>query len=66
MYFLFRYKNRRIKPDEIVLRRKGWGKRENMERVNPTKIYYKHICKYHNVYYNYYMLIKLLTKKNYF
>jgi hypothetical protein len=36
-----------MKPVEIVLRRKGKG--ENNGGVNPTKIYFIHICKYHNV-----------------
>jgi hypothetical protein len=49
MYFESIYENRKMKPVEIVLRR---GKRERgkmMEEVNPTKIYFKHECKYHNV-----------------
>jgi hypothetical protein len=43
MYFVFMYENRRKKPVEIILRR---GRM--MEGVNLTKIYCKHICKYHN------------------
>jgi hypothetical protein len=46
MYFVFIYENRRMKPLEIVLRK---GKKEEREGVNPTKLYFKHICKYHNV-----------------
>jgi hypothetical protein len=38
-----------MKPVEIVLRRRGRGKKENNEVVNPTKIYVKHICKYHSI-----------------
>jgi hypothetical protein len=41
-------KNRRMKPVEIVLRREEGGKKEN-GRVNPTKIYFKHIYNYHSV-----------------
>jgi hypothetical protein len=50
MYFVSIYEKRRIKPTGIVLRS---GEREErgrtMEGVNLTKIYCKHICKYHNV-----------------
>jgi hypothetical protein len=39
-----------MKPVEIVLRREeGKGKRKKDGGENPTKIYFKHICKYHNV-----------------
>jgi hypothetical protein len=41
------YKNRSMKPVEIVLRR-GRKKREN-DGGGKSKIYCKHICKYHNV-----------------
>jgi hypothetical protein len=37
-----------MKPVEIVLRKKA-GMMENDGGVNLIKIYYKHICKYHNV-----------------
>jgi hypothetical protein len=48
MYFVSIYENRRMKPVEIVLRR-GEGGRGRMEGGNPTKVYFKHICKYCNV-----------------
>jgi hypothetical protein len=48
MCFVSTYENRRMKLVEIVLRRGGGRKRENDEGVHPTKIYFKHICKYHN------------------
>jgi hypothetical protein len=35
-----------MKPVEIVL---GGGKGEKMKGLNPTKVYFKHVCKYHNV-----------------
>jgi hypothetical protein len=35
---------------EIVLRRGEGGRGRTMEGINPTKIYYKHIGKYHNVF----------------
>jgi hypothetical protein len=35
----------KMKPVEIILR----GRRENMEGIKLTKIYCKHICKFHNV-----------------
>jgi hypothetical protein len=37
-----------MKPVEIVLR-SGRGKGRMMEGINPTKIYFKHISKFHNV-----------------
>jgi methylphosphotriester-DNA--protein-cysteine methyltransferase len=49
MYFVSIYKNRRMKPVEIVLRRREERRGRTMEGVNPTKIYCKHICKYCNV-----------------
>jgi tRNA(His) 5'-end guanylyltransferase len=49
MYSVFIYANRRMKPVEIVLRREGRGREKTIEGVNLTKIYHKHICKYHNV-----------------
>jgi hypothetical protein len=51
MYFVFVYENRRMKPVEIVLGRGGRERRGGraMEGVNLTKIYCKHICKYHHV-----------------
>jgi hypothetical protein len=48
MYSVFIYENRKMKPVEIVLRREGVGKRENNGRAK-SNIYYKYICKYHNV-----------------
>jgi hypothetical protein len=43
-----------MKPVEIVLRRRGGVRRRGRGRmtegVNPTKIYYKHTCKHHNVF----------------
>jgi hypothetical protein len=42
----YSYESRRMKPDEIVLRR-GGGR--IMEGVNITKIYCQHIYKYHSV-----------------
>jgi hypothetical protein len=48
--FVSIYENRRMKPLEIVIKRGGRRERGRMmEGVNPTKIYYKCICKYHNV-----------------
>jgi hypothetical protein len=46
--FVSTYENRRMKPAEIVLRREGGGKRQNMMGagvggLNPTKIYFKRI-----------------------
>jgi hypothetical protein len=49
MYLVFRYENRRIKSVEIVLRREESRGGRKMEGVNLTKIYCKHIHKYHNV-----------------
>jgi hypothetical protein len=49
MSFVFIYGNRILKPIEIVLRRVGEKRGRMMEGVNLTKIYYKHICKYHNI-----------------
>jgi hypothetical protein len=39
-----------MKPVEMVLRRGEGGRRKMIEEVNPTKIYFKHIWKYHNVF----------------
>jgi hypothetical protein len=47
MCFVFIYENRRMKPVEIVLR--GGGKSRMIEGIYLTKIYFKHIYKYHNV-----------------
>jgi hypothetical protein len=49
IYFVSIYENRRMKPVENFLRR--WQGRQGrmMEWVNPTKIYFKHICKYYNI-----------------
>jgi hypothetical protein len=49
MCFVSMYENRRVKPVEIVLRREEGGSRQKIEGINPTKIYCKHICKYHSV-----------------
>jgi hypothetical protein len=49
MYFVFIYENRRMKLVESVLRR-GKGMREKIEGAILTKMYYKCISKYHNVY----------------
>jgi hypothetical protein len=51
-----------MKTYEIILRR--GGKREN-DGEGKSKIYCKHICKYHNISCpcNYYMLIKFLQKE---
>jgi hypothetical protein len=38
-----------MKTVEIVLRRERGVKRKNDGGVNLTKIYCKHICKYHSV-----------------
>jgi hypothetical protein len=47
MYFVSINENR-VKPVEIVLRGGREGKRKN-DGGGKSKIYYKHICKYHNV-----------------
>jgi hypothetical protein len=49
MCFVSTYENRKTKPVETVLRKVGWGRGKMMEGVNPTKIYFKQTCKYHNV-----------------
>jgi hypothetical protein len=43
------YENRIMKPVEIVLRMGKDRRGRMMEEVNLTKIYFKHIYKYHNV-----------------
>jgi hypothetical protein len=43
------YENRKMTPVKIVLRRGGGGRGRMMEEVNPTKVFFKNICKYHNV-----------------
>jgi hypothetical protein len=43
------YENRRMKPVKIVLRRGEERRGRMMERVNLTKIYFKHVFKYVNV-----------------
>jgi hypothetical protein len=48
MYFVSINENKRMKPVESVLRREE-GERENDGGVTVTKIYYKHLCKCHNV-----------------
>jgi hypothetical protein len=49
MCFVSIYENTRMKPIEIILR-KGEGIRGRMmEGVDPTKIYFKHICEYHSI-----------------
>jgi hypothetical protein len=47
--FCIIYENRRMKSVEIVSKKEERGKGRTMEEVNPTKIYFKYICKYHNV-----------------
>jgi hypothetical protein len=47
------YENRKMKAVEIVLRREG-VKRDN-DGANPTKVYFKYICKYYNYYTTYNM-----------
>jgi hypothetical protein len=54
MCFVSIYENRRMKPVAVVLlrttkKRRG-GRRRMMEGINPTRIYCKHIHKYHNVF----------------
>jgi hypothetical protein len=49
VYFVFIYENKIMTPVEIVLRRGGGKEGRTMKRINLTKIYFKHICKYHNV-----------------
>jgi hypothetical protein len=49
MYFGFIYENRRIKPVEIVLRSGGGGGKKEYEG-SKSKIYFKHIWKYHNAF----------------
>jgi hypothetical protein len=46
--FVSIYDNRTIKPVEIVLRSRE-EKRENNGGGKSNKIYWKYICKYHNV-----------------
>jgi hypothetical protein len=41
MYFASIYENKRMKFIKIVLRRGEQRRRRTMERVNPTKIYFK-------------------------
>jgi hypothetical protein len=48
MYLVFTYKNRRMKPTEIVPRRRVGGKR-GKDGENKSNIHCKHICKYHNI-----------------
>jgi hypothetical protein len=43
MHFAYIYENRRMKPVEIVLRRKEGGREKTREEANPTRIYCKHI-----------------------
>jgi hypothetical protein len=50
--FAFMLENRAMKPSS-VLRRLGGRMREKMEEVNLIKMYYKYICKCHNVIYKY-------------
>jgi hypothetical protein len=50
MYFVSINENRRMKPIEIVPRSGGGRRGKMIEGMNPTKIYCKHICKYHNVF----------------
>jgi hypothetical protein len=47
MHFVSIYENTRMKPIEIVLRRKGGRRERTMEGVNSR--YILNTCKYHNV-----------------
>jgi hypothetical protein len=63
IYLISIYENRRMKPAKIVPRRGIGVRRKNYKGVNLTKIYCKHICKYHNIStYNYCMLIIIKNK----
>jgi hypothetical protein len=58
MYFVSKYENRRMNSVGIVLRGEE-GQGRMMVGINPTMIYFKHICKYHSISpVQYYMLIK--------
>jgi hypothetical protein len=46
LYFVFIYEYRRLKPVEIALRK---GRKWENDGGGKSKIYWKHICKYHNV-----------------
>jgi hypothetical protein len=48
LYFIYWYKNRIMKPVEIVFRKEEevWGRM--MMGLNITKVHYKHIWKCHN------------------
>jgi hypothetical protein len=48
MHFVFIYENRRVNPVEMVFKKGERGMREN-DGGGKSKIYYKHICKYHIV-----------------
>jgi hypothetical protein len=48
MYFVSKYENRRMNSVGIVLRGEE-GQGRMMEGINPTMIYFKHICKYHSI-----------------
>jgi hypothetical protein len=48
MYFVSIYENRRMKTCWNCSKR-GGSRERTMEGVNLSKIYCKHICKYHNV-----------------
>jgi hypothetical protein len=50
MYLVPIYENRTMKPLEIVLRSGEGGEGRTMEGRNLTKIYCKHIYKYHNAF----------------
>jgi hypothetical protein len=47
--FVFMYKTRTMKPVETVLKT-GRGVKENNGGVNLINIYFKHMCKRHNVF----------------
>jgi hypothetical protein len=49
MYFVSIYEYRRMKPVEIVLRKEEGRRGRMTDGVNLTKIYCKHIHKYHNI-----------------
>jgi hypothetical protein len=43
MYSVSIYENRRMNPVENVIKKGKEGRGRMMERVNPTKMYFKHI-----------------------
>jgi hypothetical protein len=43
------YENKKNEACGNCYRRGEWGKRRVIAGVNPTKIYFKHLHKYHNI-----------------